>query len=113
MIIRTLTSDWDFKFGHSKADYASESLCTAYDIKMQIQSWYYDCFFNIEAGIDWKNLLGSKESKKQIDTDIKNIINNHPYVENITFFESSIINRVYTMDAKIKTTFGDTIEVQI
>ena len=42
MRVRALDDNWDFKFGKSKQDYASESLATAYDVKQKIQCWYND-----------------------------------------------------------------------
>ena len=61
MKFRTLDSNWDWKFGTGNSDFANNSLATAYDIKTQILSWYGDCFFAMQDGIDWKNILGTKD----------------------------------------------------
>lgn len=113
MKTRTVDDNWDFNFGRGLQDYADESLGVAYTVKMKILSWYKDCFFAMEDGIDWKNILGSKTSKEQADTAIKDIIQSEPEVTDLTFFESSVRDRVYTANIRFKTIYGETIEVKI
>jgi hypothetical protein len=113
MRVRALDSNWDFKFGRSRQDYASESLATAYDVKQKILCWYNDCFFDMQSGIDYKNLLGNKNSKTELDNSIKKILIVQPDIVEITYFESSITNRVYHLTVRFKTVYGETIEVKI
>ena len=67
----------------------------------------------MEAGIDWKNILGSKTSKDDADSAIKDIIQTDPEVTELTFFESTIRDRIYTANMRFKTIYGETIEVRI
>lgn len=113
MRVRTLDKNWDFQFGRSKQDYADESLGVAYDVKQKILCWYNDCFFDMTAGIDYKNLLGAKNSKKEIDNSVKKIIITNPDIAEMTYFESSITDRKYTATIRFKTIYGETIEVKI
>lgn len=113
MRTRALDSNWDFRFGKGKQDYASESLATAYDIKQKILFWYRDCFFDMERGVDYKNLLGRKNSKTDIDNSIKKIIAVQPDVVEISYFESIVENRQYHLTARFKTVYNETIEVKI
>lgn len=113
MKVRALDSNWDFKFGRSRQDYADESLGVAYDIKQKILCWYNDCFFDMNAGIDYKNLLGAKGTKVQIDNSVKKIIITQPEVVEMTYFESSVSDRKYTATIRFKTVYGETIEVKI
>lgn len=113
MKVRALDSNWDFKFGKSRQDYADESLGVAYDIKQKILCWYNDCFFDMNTGIDYKNLLGAKGTKVQIDNSVKKIIITQPEVVEMTYFESSVNDRKYTATIRFKTVYGETIEVKI
>lgn len=113
MKFRTLDSNWDWKFGTGNSDFANNSLATAYDIKTQILSWYGDCFFAMQDGIDWKNILGTKDQKKTLDTAIKQILVTQEDVIEISYFDSEITNRQYHCTARVKTIYNETIEVKI
>lgn len=113
MLFRTLDENWDWRFGRGKSDYASDSLSVAFDLKTKVLSWLNDCFFSMESGIDWKKYLGGKVQKTDIDNAIKNQIIFTEQVAEIVFFESSVYNRKYTCTARVKTIYGDTIEVKI
>lgn len=113
MRFRILDENHDWLFGKGRNDYATGSLAVAYSLKTKILSWYRDCFFDMQAGIDWKNILGSKTSKAEADGAVRKIITTETDVQELTFFESEITNRIYHCTAKIKTVYGDTIEVRI
>lgn len=113
MRVRALDSNWDWKFGKSKQCYASESLATAYDVKQKIQCWYNDCFFDMQAGIDYKNLLGRKGTKEQIDQAVRKVLATQPDIIEITYFDSYVTDRKYSLTARFKTVYNETIEVKI
>nr|DAW57994.1 MAG TPA: hypothetical protein [Caudoviricetes sp.] len=113
MKFRTLDDNWDWNIGKGRQDFSSDSLAVAYSIKTKILSWYRDCFFDMETGIDWKNILGSKVSKSDADAAIRKIITTEENVSDLLFFESTMVGRNYNCSARIKTVFGDTIEVKI
>lgn len=113
MRVRALDNNWDFNFGRSRQDYASESLATAYDVKQKILCWFNDCFFDMQSGIDYKNLLGRKGGKQTIDNAIKKILAIQPDIIEITYFDSSVTDRRYSLTARFKTVYGETIEVKV
>lgn len=113
MIFRVLDSNWDWNYGRGIQDYASESLAIAYSIKTKILSWYGDCFFAMEDGVDWKNILGSKDSKEDANAAIKKIIATEEGVAELLFFDSSLEQRTYHCTARYKDIYGETIEVRI
>lgn len=113
MRTRTVDSNWDFNFGKGLNDYADDALGVAYTVKMKILSWYKDCFFEMDAGIDWKNILGSKVSKDEADRQIKDIINLEPEITELVYFDSSVTDRVYSATIRFKTIYNETIEVKI
>lgn len=113
MAIRTVTKEWDWKFGHGISEYASRSVEVGYSVKMRILSWYRDCFFAANDGIDWKNLLGEKIDKGEIDKAVTSVILNTDGVQSISNFRSEVVDRVYTLSTRVKTIYGETIEVKI
>jgi len=60
MIVRSIDSDGDWNFGKGRNDYLSANDAIGQNIKTRLQSFLGDCFFAMSAGIDWFNLLGSK-----------------------------------------------------
>lgn len=113
MKTRTLDNNWDWRFGKGVNDYAQNALNVAYAVKMKILSWYGDCFFAMEDGVDWKNILGEKLSKEEADRSIKEIIQNEPEITELIYFDSEVVDRVYHATARFKTVYNETIEVKI
>lgn len=113
MKTRALDGNWDWKMGKGLQDYVDEALGVAYTVKMKVLSWLGDCFFDATAGIDWKNILGAKNSKEQADNSIKDIVLAEPEIVELTYFESSVEDRKYTCTMRFKTVYGETIEVKI
>ena len=113
MRTRIVDKNWDFVFGRGMSDYADDALGVAYTVKMKILSWFKDCFFAMEDGIDWKNILGNKLSKEEADRSIKEIINTEPEITALVYFDSSVVDRVYSATIRFKTVYNETIEVKI
>lgn len=113
MRVRALDGNWDWQFGRSRQCYASEALATAYDSKQKILCWFNDCFFDMQSGIDYKNLLGNKNTKTQLDEAVRKVLAVQPDIVEISYFESYIENREYHLTVRFKTVYGETIEVKI
>jgi len=60
MITRSIDSNNDWNFGKGKSDYLSGVNAVAQNLQTRLQCFLGDCFFDLTAGIDWWNLLGSK-----------------------------------------------------
>lgn len=110
---RTLDSNWDFQFGRGKQDYASDSMAVSYRLKTKLLSWFRDCFFDVEAGVDWKNILGSKGTKSQADSAVRQLVVTDEGVDSLVSFDSSMSGRTYNCSIRVKTIYGETIEVEI
>lgn len=61
MIVRALDSTGDWQYGKGKNDYKRGVDATAQNIKTRLSMFLGDCFFALQVGIDWFNLLGSKQ----------------------------------------------------
>lgn len=60
MRVRALDENNDWTFGKGQNDYKTARAAVAQNIKTRLQSFLGDCFFSISSGIDWFNLLGTK-----------------------------------------------------
>lgn len=63
MRVRAVDSNHDWTFGRGLQDYKIEERAIAQNVKTRLLSFYRDCFFDLNAGIDWFNLLGRGTEK--------------------------------------------------
>lgn len=59
-LVRALDTNKDWMFGQGLSDYISYNQAIAQNINTRLSSFLGNCFFDLGAGIDWFNLLGSK-----------------------------------------------------
>lgn len=83
MIIRALDSDGDFVFGHGKQDYFTDNAAIAENIRTRLLSFFGDCFFDLEAGVDWFSLLGYPATVEEIQLSCRAVIANSAGVVNV------------------------------
>jgi hypothetical protein len=112
MKIRALDTDNDWTFG--KSLFKRDNNAVAQSIKTKLQSWRGDCYFDLTAGVDWSNILGSKIKQLAI-ADIKRVIAQATGVLTIDVDFDTIDNRVLTVSYTVSTIYDDIItdEVQI
>lgn len=73
MRVRAVDYNHDWTFGSGLQDYKLNGRAVAQNVKTRILSFYGDCFFDEEAGIDWFNLLGYG-TQELLETSIKQTI---------------------------------------
>jgi len=64
MKFRKLTSDGDWTFGQGIGDFATESYAIEFNIATRVREWVNDCFFAMDHGIDYNNLLEIGQQKR-------------------------------------------------
>ena len=74
MKVRRLTNDGDWSFGLGLANYARDNEAILQNVSTRIKSFKGDWFLDVEAGIDWFNLLGSKDTKELITKEIERVV---------------------------------------
>jgi hypothetical protein len=74
MIIRALDENSDFSFGKGKQSYAFGQNAIAQNIQTRLISFFKDCWFDTEAGIDWYRLHGSLNTKQEIELRVRAMI---------------------------------------
>lgn len=62
MIVRSLDENGDFTYGKGINNYKTYNDAIAQSITTRLKSFLGDCFFATDQGIDWWNLLGSKNT---------------------------------------------------
>lgn len=112
MKVRALDTDNDWTFG--KSLFKRDNNAVAQSIKTKLQSWRGDCYFDLTAGVDWSNILGSKIKQLAI-ADIKRVIAQVTGVLTIDVDFDTIEDRVLTVSYSVTTIYNDIItdEVQI
>ena len=106
MRVRAVNADGSWQFGKGRNDYKKDLDATAQNIKTRLQSFLGNCFFALDAGIDWFNLLGGK-SQQAINLAITSTILN---TENVTGLNQLYINldadRNLTVEYNVQTSYG-------
>lgn len=90
MIIRNLDSNHDWTFGSGLANYIGGNDAIGLNINTRLLSWLNDCFFDMSAGIDWVNLLGSLGQKDMLDMNLRRVILQSYGVTGLVSFSSSL-----------------------
>lgn len=113
MITRSLDSNHDWNFGKGKQDYRDEENSLAQNIKTRLLSFYNDCFFDLDAGIDWFTWLGGKDLEG-LKLAISNIILETYGVEGIKQLDLSLnINRQLSVTYQVQSLWGETLNSEL
>jgi hypothetical protein len=107
MIMRKLDENGDFTFGAGKNNFLTGVLAIEQSIETRLLSFLGDCFFDVAAGIDWFNLLGSK-NQTALNLSVSTIILNTPGVTGI--LQLSIVldtNRNLTITYNASTIYSN------
>lgn len=66
MIIRSIDSNHDWNFGQGQQNYLTGLNAINENNQTRLLEFLGDCFFNLQAGIDWFRLLGTPGTKNEI-----------------------------------------------
>ena len=107
MRFRNLDSNGDWTFGQGLSNYVAGNTAIGLNIATRIKSWMGDCFFAMNAGVDWKTRLGSKNQQSLLEGDLKRIILSSYGVTGINSFSVSYsaITRHFSVDYDVSTIF--------
>lgn len=104
---RALDSNNDWQFGRGLQSYVTEKNALNQNISTRLKSWKNDCFFAMDDGVDWANLL-DKGTKDLLDLDIKRCLLQTEGVLRIDSYSSTLdsTDRGLTIVAEVFTIFG-------
>lgn len=60
MSFRAIDGAGDWSFGSGRGNYFRDAAAIAANVRTRLLFWLNDCFFALEDGVDWRNLLGGK-----------------------------------------------------
>jgi hypothetical protein len=106
MIIRNLDSNGDWTFGQGKQNYLTGNAAIGLNIRTRLLSWVNDCFFDLRAGIDWTNRLGSKNQRSLLEADLRRVILQSYGVTGIVSFDTVLNGRTFSARYSVNTIFS-------
>lgn len=107
MTTRAIDINGDWVFGHGIADYKTEKEELEQNIKTQLNSWKNDCFFDMDAGVDWYNYLGSFGRENDLRRDIINNIMSVDGVISVASYDAHLTqDRKIVITAEVDTIYG-------
>ncbi len=66
MIFRALGTDNDWTFGKGKENYLFGQDAIAQNVRTRLLSFLNDCFFDMNAGVDWFTYFGTPNTSQEI-----------------------------------------------
>lgn len=66
MRVSGLDNNDDWRFGRGRASYISNSKAIAQNVKTRLRSFTDDWFLDVDAGVAWFELLGSRKNESRI-----------------------------------------------
>lgn len=111
-IVRSLDLNGDWNFGKGKNDYLIANAAIVQNIATRLNSFLGDCFFDLAAGLDWFNLLGSKSSKP-LELAVRSVILNTQNVVGLVDVSINIEETTRRIDMKYTVNTIYTVALQI
>lgn len=106
MQVRALNSDHDWLFGKGANDYLQGNAAIVQNINTRLNSYLGNCFFDLNAGIDWFNLMGSK-NLTALNLAISTSILNTDGVTGILQLSTNLtFNRQFTVTYQVQTIYS-------
>lgn len=106
MRVRQLDENHDWLFGKGQNDYLRANAAIVQNINTRLQSFLGDCFFDLTAGVDWFNLLGSKD-QVSLNLAISAVILNTQNVIGILQLSAALsAARDFTVRYRVQTSYS-------
>lgn len=105
MKVAGLNSNDDWRFGRGRATYIKDSEAVAQNVVTRIREFKEDWYADVNKGIDWLTLLGSRNTRKQIENEIRRVVLQTSGVASLDSLE--IISNTSARRATIRLTYTD------
>lgn len=113
MSFRNLDENHDWVYGSGRNDYITGSQEIAINIETRLLSFLGDCFFSIDEGIDWFNLLDYRY-QNNLELKVQEVIKNTPGVVGINSIDVLTgANRKLTIQYDIQNIFSSSYKGEI
>jgi hypothetical protein len=112
MIIRGLDQDDDWTFGNGKSSYKRSQLALNQNISTKLLEWKGDCFFDNDAGVDWKNRLEKRSQIPFLQDEIRTVILKVDGVVEVANLDLNFnsTSRNLTVNYSVKTIYSTEVE---
>ncbi len=109
MRVRAIDGDHDWTFGKGRNNYKKDLAAVVQNIDTRLSMFLGDCFFALDQGIDWFNLLGTKE-QLAINLAISATILNTNDVTGLLQLSTELnpTTRLYTVYYRVQTSYSTT-----
>lgn len=108
---RNLDKNGDWEFGKGNQSYADYLNSTLLNIETRLKSFKWDCYFDLEAGIDWFSILATRGqyTKELIEINVRLCILQSLYVTKINSLNIVVddVERNLKLDYNINTIYGE------
>ena len=112
MKVRRLDKNGDWCYGNGANDYLTAKNAVAQKIKTRLKEYLGDCFWALDAGIDWNTRLGQTNQEELLKSDTYGIIKNTNGVTRILEHSLTMIERRAHIESLVDTVYGQvSIEV--
>jgi len=92
MILRATTKTNDWLFGKGLQDYFFNEAAIEANIRTKLLEWVGNCYFNLLAGIDWRNRLDVGQQQALV-VEIKQLVLQCYGVISILVFQANFISK--------------------
>lgn len=107
MTFRNLDGNHDWTFGAGKSNYVTGAKEVAINVKTRVLSFWNDCFFDMDTGIDYWNLL-ERNTQTQLENAIQQTIIQTPGVSSIQKINVYLnSNRRLSLQYSIQTIYDE------
>ena len=113
MRFRDLDGTGDWMFGRGLQSYATEDAAIGLNIQTSLLSFYKDCWFAPDAGIDWLRLLGTPGTANEIQLNVKGVILQCYGVTKVNSVNAVQNGRGLTISYNINTIFSMNFSNQV
>ena len=115
MRVSGLDSNSDWSFGRGKANYKTNDAAIGQNVVTRLKSFKNDCFVDTEANIDWISLLGRKDAKELIYSEVERVTLATEGVASIDRLQitQDVNTRKANIEMQITTLFGASLPLQI
>lgn len=114
MRFRNLDINGDWTFGKGRNSYLQGNQALMMNVKTRLLEFLNDCFWDLEKGIDWWNLMGGKDLKSVI-VDVQRTVLRSSQVKSIKSLDYHLTNRSLFIIISVEFADGevlsDTVEV--
>lgn len=113
MRVSRLAASGDWTFGRGRANYLVRSDAVLQGLMTRLRSFTDDWFLDIDAGIDWISLLGSRNSEQQIKNNVERVTLETDGIARIDLLELNVnrAERHAIIRLQVTTIFDEAFEL--